>query len=289
VPVDAGNRDRPAHAPAGGGKERDRHTHEKREHSLTGRSQYWPRRRLAPPLRLLPAFRHALTYRHRPLRRRAPAFDAALCLAFFVQHSGMIRRGAKRCLAKRIPSIYHPALYSITSGASFPLSCLRGSRPPASLPSSGSRSLLSAGTRLARRCRFHLGVHSLREFDPFGTRHSRRLRAEPPALLYLRGFVVPIATCAIRYTCSCCCSSGRLLASRPTSPLQRLWSAWIVFGTRLEERDLLVDFDQTYREYQASVPCSYFTPGRAPPAVGAQVHVLRRHVIPSLDDPWPRS
>ncbi len=45
------------------------------------------------------------------------AFDAVLCLAFFVQHSGMIRRGAKQRLAKRIPSTYYPALYSISSGA----------------------------------------------------------------------------------------------------------------------------------------------------------------------------
>lgn len=45
------------------------------------------------------------------------AFDAFLCLAFFVQHSGMIRRGAKQRLTKRFPSTYQPALYSIASGA----------------------------------------------------------------------------------------------------------------------------------------------------------------------------
>jgi protein-S-isoprenylcysteine O-methyltransferase Ste14 len=33
-----------------------------------------------------------------------------------------------------------------------------------------------------------------------------------------------------------------------------LWTVWIIVGTRLEERDLLVEFGQTYREYQASVP-----------------------------------
>ena len=45
------------------------------------------------------------------------AFDAFLCLAFFVQHSGMTRRGAKQRLTKRFPSTYQPALYSIASGA----------------------------------------------------------------------------------------------------------------------------------------------------------------------------
>jgi protein-S-isoprenylcysteine O-methyltransferase Ste14 len=33
-----------------------------------------------------------------------------------------------------------------------------------------------------------------------------------------------------------------------------LWTAWIVVGTKLEERDLLADFGQTYRQYQKSVP-----------------------------------
>src|SRR5512144_1002430 len=44
------------------------------------------------------------------------AFDAVFCLAFFVQHSGMIRRGAKQRLAKRMPSSHLPAVYSIASG-----------------------------------------------------------------------------------------------------------------------------------------------------------------------------
>ena len=33
-----------------------------------------------------------------------------------------------------------------------------------------------------------------------------------------------------------------------------LWTAWVFVGTKLEERDLLVDFGETYRQYQASVP-----------------------------------
>lgn len=33
-----------------------------------------------------------------------------------------------------------------------------------------------------------------------------------------------------------------------------LWTPWIIVGTKLEERDLLADFGQTYRQYQALVP-----------------------------------
>jgi protein-S-isoprenylcysteine O-methyltransferase Ste14 len=41
-----------------------------------------------------------------------------------------------------------------------------------------------------------------------------------------------------------------------------LWTAWIVVGTKLEERDLLVDFGQTYRRYQLCVPMLLPSPRR---------------------------
>ena len=33
-----------------------------------------------------------------------------------------------------------------------------------------------------------------------------------------------------------------------------LWTAWIVVGAKLEERDLVADFGDTYRRYQRAVP-----------------------------------
>jgi protein-S-isoprenylcysteine O-methyltransferase Ste14 len=33
-----------------------------------------------------------------------------------------------------------------------------------------------------------------------------------------------------------------------------LWSIWVVIGTFLEERDLVVDFGEPYRDYQRKVP-----------------------------------
>lgn len=41
---------------------------------------------------------------------------------------------------------------------------------------------------------------------------------------------------------------------RPDDLFNVLWTAWIIVGTRLEERDLVADFGPTYREFQASVP-----------------------------------
>ena len=33
-----------------------------------------------------------------------------------------------------------------------------------------------------------------------------------------------------------------------------LWSAWVVIGTLLEERDLVQDFGEPYKSYQQEVP-----------------------------------
>jgi protein-S-isoprenylcysteine O-methyltransferase Ste14 len=33
-----------------------------------------------------------------------------------------------------------------------------------------------------------------------------------------------------------------------------LWTAWIIVGSVLEERDLVASFDREYRDYQIKVP-----------------------------------
>lgn len=43
-------------------------------------------------------------------------WDTALSLLFFLQHSGMVRRGTRARLDRLIPSAYYPAVYSIASG-----------------------------------------------------------------------------------------------------------------------------------------------------------------------------
>ena len=46
----------------------------------------------------------------------AIGLDAILSLAFFVQHSAMIRRSFRRLLIRFLPEDYHGVLYTITSG-----------------------------------------------------------------------------------------------------------------------------------------------------------------------------
>lgn len=184
------------------------------------------------------------------------AFDSLLCLIFFVQHSGMIRRTAKERIARRLPAIYVPALYSIASGlVLLALIFLWQPTNHVLFRFHGPARWLTAFISVAALAGFVWGVVALRGFDPFGTRPLRVAAGDtpPPSSsfvacgpyrcvrhpLYL--FVLILIWAAPRL------STDQLL-------FNLLWTAWIVVGTNLEERDLLTEFGRTYREYQHSVP-----------------------------------
>jgi protein-S-isoprenylcysteine O-methyltransferase Ste14 len=102
---------------------------------------------------------------------------------------------------------------------------------------------------------FAWGVHSLGEFDPFGT---LALKADvhgtppPPAAFVARGpyryvrHPLYLSTLLLIW-CAPHLSTDRLL-------FNVLWTAWIIIGTTLEERDLLAYFGEAYRRYQLRVP-----------------------------------
>lgn len=184
------------------------------------------------------------------------ALDALLCLAFFGQHSGMIRRGAKQRLAKRVPTTYHPALYSITSGTAL-LALVLAWQPTTDFlfRLQGSARWLSAGIALLAVAGFAWGVHSLRQFDPFGTlplRAALRGASTPSSAFVARGPYRYVRHPLYLFMLLLIWSTPRLSADQLLFNV--LWTAWIIVGTKLEERDLLVDFGQAYRQYQASVP-----------------------------------
>ena len=184
------------------------------------------------------------------------AFDAVLCLAFFVQHSGMIRRGAKQRLAKRIPSAYPPALYSIASGACL-LALILAWQPTTNFlfRLQGPARWLSAAVALLAVGGFAWGVRSLRGFDPFGTlplKAALRGTAAPSSAFVARGPYRYVRHPLYLFMLLLILSTPRFSTDQLLFDV--LWTAWIIVGTRLEERDLLVDFGQAYRQYQASVP-----------------------------------
>lgn len=184
------------------------------------------------------------------------AWNGLLCAAFFLQHSGMIRHGVKKRLARRIPMIYHPALYSIASGiVLFAVILLWQPSPQLLLELHGPPRWILLGLSMLAMAGFAWGVHSLREFDPFGTLALRaRVRGVPPpaAGFVARGPYRYVRHPLYLFTLLLIWGTSRLSTDRLLFNV--LWTAWIVVGTKLEERDLLVDFGPAYRRYQAQVP-----------------------------------
>ncbi len=186
----------------------------------------------------------------------ALVWDGALCLAFFLQHSIMIRRPVKARLARRVPAHRLGALFAIGSGAMLAAMLLLWQRTAARIVSVEGplRWMGWLGVALAL-AGFWWGVASLRHFDTFGVgaiRRHRRGRPEHPPTLVVRG-----AYRWVRHPLYLCMlvliwSSLDLTADRLLFDV--LWTAWIAVGTVLEERDLVADMGPAYVEYQRRVP-----------------------------------
>ena len=183
-------------------------------------------------------------------------FDACLSAAFFAQHSGMIRRSFKAWFASLAPEYYHGAIYSIAAGIC--LYCVvlfwQVSEPV----------LVSANDplRLALRALFlvalggiiwsNLALHS---FDVFGLQALRchlRGTSPPAACLTERGPYRWVRHPQYFFILLMIWSYPDLTADRLLFNV--LWSAWIVAGSVLEERDLAATLGEPYRDYQSRVP-----------------------------------
>lgn len=183
-------------------------------------------------------------------------WNATLCLVFFVQHSGMIRQTFARTTARVIPRHLYGAVFSIASGGALLLLLFLWQRSPVEVWSVDEpwRWLLVVGIGLAITG-FAAGVRALGGFDGFGLRPIRdrlRGRDRPPTPLTVRGpyrwVRHPLYSCVLLMLWSCPdVTADRLL-------LNILWTAWVIVGTILEERDLNRDFGGEYADYQAAVP-----------------------------------
>jgi protein-S-isoprenylcysteine O-methyltransferase Ste14 len=186
--------------------------------------------------------------------------DAGLSLLFFLQHSGMVRRKFRRSLATIMPEEYYAAFYAIASGAVllaviffWQEGALLVAAPPGLL-------------RWSFRVLFCLAIAgflwcglSLKYFDPFGIgpllgRHGAK--SEQVTLTITGPYRLvrhPLYLLSIVMIWSCPdLTTDRLL-------FNLLWTGWIVGGAYLEERDLIDEFGDSYREYRRRVPM--FIPG----------------------------
>jgi protein-S-isoprenylcysteine O-methyltransferase Ste14 len=183
-------------------------------------------------------------------------WDACLSLLFFLQHSGMVRKGFRARLVRFIPPWYHPAIYAIASGIALAAMVVLWQPSGRSLLvlDGFPRRIAQGGSFLAVGF-FVWGALALKGFDPFGLSPIRdylRGRQEQPPAFVIRG--------PYRWVRHPLYFSILLLFwLYPDLTLDRLlfdilWTAWICVGTLLEEADLGNEFGDAYRQYRRTVP-----------------------------------
>jgi protein-S-isoprenylcysteine O-methyltransferase Ste14 len=200
--------------------------------------------------------------------KAALAWDALLCLAFFVQHSVMIRRRFRDRLGRVLASHYQPALYSIASGVILLLLVVLWQRTPLVLLSvEGAGRWALRGLFLATGPAFLWAIRSLGSFDTFGLEPIRaHLRGSTPRdpPLAIRGPYRWVRHPLYSLFIVMAWTFPDLTADRLLFTV--LFTAWIVLGTVLEERDLVRELGDSYRTYQSQVPM--LVPWRRPSGPG---------------------
>ena len=183
-------------------------------------------------------------------------WDALLSLLFFLQHSGMVRRGFRVRLARFIPSWYYPAFYATASGVALAAVVLLWQPSERHLfVLDGLAIRIAQGGSLAAVAFFVWGGFALKGFDPFGL---------SPIRAYLRGSGEPRPAFVVRgpyrwVRHPLYFSVLLLFWFCPDLTLDRLlfnilWTAWICVGTLLEEADLTREFGDAYVQYRQTVP-----------------------------------
>ncbi len=192
----------------------------------------------------------------------ALAWDAALSLAFFVQHSVMVRHPVQT--AMKIPAPYLGAVYAVASGVVLSLVMLLWQRTGEPLYVwHGAVRIAAYGAALGAIAFLVWGAMALRGFDPCGV---------VPVRAHLKGKQTPRLPFVVRgpyrwvrhplyfgvivlFWCYPAVTPDRLL-------FNLLWTTWIVIAVRFEEKDLVEEFGEAYRHYQRQVPA--LIPWRGP-------------------------
>lgn len=188
--------------------------------------------------------------------RDALFLDAFLSMIFFLQHSIMVREGFKNQLRKFFPEIYQKALYAMASIIVLLMVIVFWQQSHlVVMKAEGFSFWFLRGVFLFCPAGFLWAVKSLDAFDALGvnalidqnggrTDNTRPITARGP----YRWSRHPIYLFVIILIWACpMLTADRLL-------FNILWSAWIVMGTCLEDRDLHHEFGNRYRAYSSRVP-----------------------------------
>lgn len=196
--------------------------------------------------------------------RQALLWDGLLSALFFLQHSGMVRASFRDRLAVMVPRHYHPATYAVASGIALAAMVLFWQPSQTVLyRAEGISRLLARALFVFAVVGFSWGVRALGNFDTFGLRPIKaylRGREPRPQNVTIRGPYLWVRHPLYFFMLV-------LIWSAPDVSLDRLlfnvlWTLWIVLGTYLEEKDLVAEFGEKYRQYQKSVPMLF--PWRLP-------------------------
>jgi protein-S-isoprenylcysteine O-methyltransferase Ste14 len=184
------------------------------------------------------------------------AWDALLCLLFFVQHSLMIRKPFRHRLTTVAPRHLQGALYTLVSGVVLIILMLLWQHSHQALISlQGISRWLVYGIFFACLVAMVWSLRALQSVDLLGIQqfkdHNHAAQGQP-ASLTIQGpyrWVRHPLYFLVLVMIWCCpdVTTDRLL-------FNVLFTAWIIIGTFLEERDLSAEFGEAYADYQRKVP-----------------------------------
>jgi protein-S-isoprenylcysteine O-methyltransferase Ste14 len=186
---------------------------------------------------------------------QALLFDAGLSLAFFIQHSGIVRRSFRQFLFRFSPEAYSGAIYSILSGIFLFLVIIFWQGTSNLFEAEGITRVLLRIVFILPITGFVWGVKVLGFFDPFGIKgvlDYGRDREPQPVAFTVKGPYRWVRHPLYLFILVMIWSCPNLTTDRLFFNI--IWSAWIFVGTLLEERDLVEQFGDAYRKYQKKVP-----------------------------------
>lgn len=183
-------------------------------------------------------------------------WDGLLSALFFLQHSVMIRRSFRDWMNNRIPACYHGAVFTLASSLALVLVVVFWQSSGLLLMElRGPLRWMARGVFFAAAAGIGWGFLSLENFDPYGIGPIKAqlsgtpLQAPP---LTIRGPYLWVRHPLYFFVLVMLWSCPDLTADRLF--LNLAWTGWIIAGAAFEEKDLLAEFGDGYREYQRTVP-----------------------------------
>ena len=181
--------------------------------------------------------------------------DASLCIAFFLQHSGMVRKTIRYRVSQYISEHFFSALFSIASGIVLLTLVILWQESTLTLTAAEGFSRWSMRTLFFIAIAGQIwGIWTLKSADLFGTDALLRNQGTtpPPTTMVIRGPFRWVRHPLYLTTLLMIWSYPDLTADRLLFNI--LFTIWVITGTVLEERDLVDTYGDDYRKYQNTVP-----------------------------------